>query len=135
MQMRDDENPYADAYSENGLKEKLAGYARTAGKEVIEKVLLLYYALQRSDTPGWAKATIIGALGYFITPLDAITDLAPLVGYSDDLGVLALALATVAGQIDDGVRQKTAGKLEAWFGPPEEPAPADTVKSTTGSAS
>ena len=44
----------------------------------------------------WAKATIVGALGYFITPLDAIVDLTPVVGYADDLGVLALAIAAVA---------------------------------------
>lgn len=111
-----EDNPYPEAYSERGLKDKLGAYAKTAGREVVEKVLLLYYALQRADTPGWAKATIIGALGYFIAPLDAIPDLTPLLGYSDDLGVLALALATVAGQIDDEVKRKTADRLEHWFG-------------------
>ncbi len=94
--MNDDENQFTGAFSEEDLREKLARYAKTAGREVVEKVLLLYYALQRPDTPGWAKATIIGALGYFIAPLDAIIDLTPGIGYADDLGVLALALATVA---------------------------------------
>ena len=50
-----------------------------AGKEVIEKALILYYCLQDDDTPAWAKTTIIGALGYFISPIDAIPDLVPVV--------------------------------------------------------
>lgn len=120
-----DENPYTDAYSESSLREKLTRYARSAGREVVEKVLLLYYALQRADTPAWAKATIIGALGYFIAPLDAITDFAPLVGYSDDLGVLALALATVASQIDDDVKQKAQARLQSWFGASDSSAALD----------
>ena len=62
------------------------------------------------------KATIAGALGYFIVPLDAIADITPAVGYADDLGVLALAIAAVAAYINDDVRRKTADKLEAWFG-------------------
>ncbi len=68
------------------------------------------------NTPAWAKATIIGSLGYFIAPLDAIVDLTPVVGYADDLGVLALALATVATYINDEVRDKAALKMQDWFG-------------------
>ena len=33
-----------------------------------------------------------GALIYFISPIDAIPDLAPLLGYMDDLGVIAAVL-------------------------------------------
>lgn len=109
-------NRYEAAFSEDGLSSKLTRYAKTAGREVVEKALLLYYALQQPHTPAWARATIISALGYFIVPLDAIADLTPGIGYADDLGVLALAIATVAGQIDDGVRRKAAARLETWFG-------------------
>jgi uncharacterized membrane protein YkvA (DUF1232 family) len=83
----------------------------------VEKALLLYYAMQQEKAPAWAKATIAGALGYFIVPLDAIADLTPAVGYADDLGVLALAIAAVATYINDDVRSKTASRLDAWFGP------------------
>ena len=79
-------------------------YAKAAGREVVEKALLLYYAMQEEKAPAWAKATIAGALGYFIVPIDAIADFTPAVGYADDLGVLALALAAVATYINDDVR-------------------------------
>lgn len=111
-----DHNEFEDAYSENGFWEKLKRYAKLAGKEVVEKALLLYYAMQEEKAPAWAKATIAGALGYFIVPLDAIADLTPAVGYADDLGVLALAVAAVAAYINDDVRAKTAKKIHAWFG-------------------
>ena len=109
-------SPYEDAYSESGFREKLSRYARVAGREVVEKALLLYYAMQEEKAPAWAKATIVGALGYFITPLDAIVDLTPVVGYADDLGVLALAIAAVATYINDNVREKTRVRMRQWFG-------------------
>jgi uncharacterized membrane protein YkvA (DUF1232 family) len=107
---------YQDAYSEDSFWDKLGKYAKAAGKEVVEKALLLFYAGQEEDAPAWAKATIVASLGYFIMPLDAIADLTPAVGYADDLGVLVLALAAVATYINDNVREKTALKMQRWFG-------------------
>ncbi len=107
---------YQDAYTEQGFWEKLGSYAKSAGKEVVEKALLLFYAGQEENAPAWAKATIVASLGYFIMPLDAIADLTPAVGYADDLGVLVLALAAVATYINDNVREKTALKMQDWFG-------------------
>ena len=112
----EDQNEFEDAYSDESFWNKLGQYAKAAGKEVVEKALLLYYAGHEEDAPAWAKATIIGSLGYFIAPLDAIVDLTPVVGYADDLGVLALALAAVATYINDNVREKTALKMQGWFG-------------------
>lgn len=122
------ENEFEKAYSENSFWTKLKRYATTAGREVVEKALLLFYAAQEEKAPAWAKGTIAAALGYFIVPLDAITDLAPMVGYADDLGVLALAVAAVASYINDDVRAKAAKKMADWFGegtPDEPPPPAD----------
>lgn len=122
-------NKYEEAFSESGFWNKLKKYAKTAGREVVEKALLLYYAAQEEKAPRWAKATIAGALGYFIVPLDAIADITPAVGYADDLGVLALAIAAVATYINDDVRNKTAGRMASWFGEEAElPDVPDTVE-------
>ena len=114
--MSDKNDEYASAFSDDGFWSKLAAFAKTAGSEVVEKALWLYYAFQNKDTPAWAKTAIVGALGYFISPIDAIPDVVPVVGYADDLGVLALAVATVATNIDQSVRDQAAGKLRDWFG-------------------
>jgi len=117
-------NEYEEAFSDPGFWEKLKKYALLAGREVVEKALLLYYAAQEEKAPAWAKATIAAALGYFIVPLDAIADLTPAVGFADDLGVLALAVAAVATYINDDVRKKTADKMRQWFGSGAAPAAA-----------
>ncbi len=116
-------NEYEEAFSERGFRAKLKKYGGTAGKEVVEKALLLFYAFQEEKAPKWAKATIAGALGYFIVPLDAIADITPAVGYADDLGVLVLAIAAVATYINEDVRNKTAAKMRSWFG--DKPAPQE----------
>lgn len=114
--MSDSKQDYQDAYSEESFWEKLQNFAKVAGREVVEKALLLYYAAQEENAPAWAKATVAGALGYFILPLDAIPDLAPVTGYTDDLGVLAIAMIALATYINEDVRAKAKAKLGQWFG-------------------
>ena len=63
-----------------------------------------------------AKTIIVAALGYFIAPMDAIPDVMPGVGFSDDLGALAVALAAVAMHIKPEHRQQAKEKLTTWFG-------------------
>ncbi|MFT6276583.1 MAG: uncharacterized membrane protein YkvA (DUF1232 family) [Halioglobus sp.] len=111
-----DEQDYPAQYTHDSFWAKMAGYAKSAGKEVVEKALLLYYAGQQEKAPAWAKATIVASLGYFIAPLDAIVDLTPVVGYADDLGVLVLALAAVSRYINDEVKAQTQDKMKNWFG-------------------
>lgn len=114
--MSEETSGFTNDYSDNSFWDKLKKFASTAGKEVIEKALQLYYALQAPATPIHAKAIIIGALGYFISPLDAIPDIVPLVGYADDLGVLTMAIATVATYITEDIKAKAEAKLNEWFG-------------------
>ena len=106
----------SEHYSEQSFWNKVKRYAKVAGKEVIGKALQLYYALEEPETPAWARATIYGALGYFILPLDIIPDIAPVVGFTDDLGAIVMALAAVSSCINDEVRRKAADKLAEWFG-------------------
>ena len=130
-----DQSGFEKEYSEEGFWDKLAKYARAAGVEVVEKALLLYYASQEEDAPAWAKATIVGALGYFITLIDAIPDITPVVGYADDLGVLVMAIAAVSAFINQNVKDKTQQKLADWFGDnsPEQPKQKRKQQRTIGS--
>ena len=107
---------YNKEYSDESFWGKVKEFAIKAGKEVIGKALILYYCLQDSDTPLWAKTAIIGALGYFISPIDAIPDITPIVGFADDLGVLAAASATVVLYIKEEHKENAKGKLKVWFG-------------------
>ncbi len=110
------QNDYSDNYSESDLWDKISKFAKSAGKDVIEKALILFYAASDPDTPKKAKAIIFSALGYFILPLDAIPDITPILGFSDDLGAIALALATVAAHIKPEHRDAAKQKIAQWFG-------------------
>lgn len=114
--MTDDNSKFKKDYSDDNFWNKVVKLAKKAGKDVIEKALLLYYAAQSPQTPVWAKTTIYGALGYFISPIDLIPDLMPVVGYSDDLAVLVAAIAAVSAYINEDVRKQAADKLTSWFG-------------------
>lgn len=118
---------YAPHYSEPRFWSKISRVAKRAGYELVEKALWLHYAARRPDTPAWAKATAYGALAYFILPLDAIPDWVPGFGYTDDLGALILAVATISQYIDDDVRARAATQLNAWFGTPEHHRTRDQV--------
>ena len=91
-------------------------YAKSAGEEVLETALKLYYAATDPDTPTWARTTMFAALGYFIAPLDAIPDAIPAAGFSDDLGVLVAAAATVAANLKEEHSEKARETLKKWLG-------------------
>ncbi len=95
---------------------KLAKFAKKAGASVVYAVLLLYFTLKKPDVPVKEKTTIIGALGYFILPVDLIPDMAVGIGFTDDLGALGIVLIQVAMYIDEDTKQKAKQKLADWFG-------------------
>lgn len=102
-------------FDHEGFWTKVRRVATRAGREVIEKALWLYYAAQSPATPAWARSVIYGALAYFVLPMDAIPDLIPVVGFTDDLGALAAAIATVSMYIDDDVKEKAKHTMARWF--------------------
>lgn len=102
-------------YSEETFTEKLKKYAKTAGIQVVYAALLLYFLMKDEKVPFKTKLTIAGALGYFILPSDAIPDLAPLIGFSDDLGVLIFALSQISIHITSEIKDKARKQLQHWF--------------------
>ena len=88
--------------------------AKTVGAQFTEKVLIAYFALNSPDTPTWAKAVLVPALGYFVMPFDAVPDVLPVVGYGDDALVLAAAIAAVAMHVSPEVKARARGKMADW---------------------
>lgn len=107
---------YGKEYSEDKFFDKIKKYAQQAGMKVVYTAMLLYYAYKRKETPMWARNVILGTLGYFISPIDALPDLTPLIGYTDDVGVLSFGLVTIACYVNDEVRIKARKKVKKWFG-------------------
>ena len=117
------ESDFAKHYSEESFSEKLSNYASAVGKEGIRDALILYalvlyYTLRDSsgNVATWAKGAIIGALGYFIFPLDVIPDLIPVTGFTDDLAIIASVMSLIASYIPSEAKQRANEKMIEWFG-------------------
>lgn len=75
---------------------------RTAGRVPFsETALAAFYSATDRATPLAAKATLFGALAYFVLPADVIPDLLPGIGFTDDFAVLLAAVRATAGSIRD----------------------------------
>lgn len=109
------ENPYRKHFTEKSLWQKTGDFAQAAGQQVIYAVLLLYYMFNDPAVSIRKKVTIGAALGYFIFPADAIPDITPLIGYSDDLGVLLFALTQIYSTITPEIKDKARRKMKDWF--------------------
>jgi uncharacterized membrane protein YkvA (DUF1232 family) len=70
-----------------------------------------WYAANDPATPSWVRATLIGALAYFVMPFDAVPDVFALLGYADDAAVLLAAVKAVGSHITQGHR----GRARRWL--------------------
>jgi len=64
-----------------------------------EDILTAYYCAFDRNTPTQVKATLAGAIAYFVLPIDAIPDVLPVIGFTDDAAVLAIAIKLMTDHI------------------------------------
>ena len=106
---------YQGNFSESGFWNKVKKVAQKAGAKVIYVALILYYELMDPNVSPKEKAIIIGALGYFILPIDLIPDAIPVAGFTDDLAALMAAYAYVKTHLTSGVKFQAQNKMREWF--------------------
>ncbi len=85
------------------------------------EVVAMYFCMLDAKTPLWVKTTVAAALAYFILPIDAIPDMLPIVGLSDDASVLAAAIAAISSHITAEHYQKAGDWLQTEQIHPAEP--------------
>ena len=91
----EENSDYAKNYSDNSFWNKVLNIAKKAGIKIIYLALLLYYALNSNNLSLRDRATIYFALGYLILPVDLIPDSIPIIGLTDDFGVLINAFKRI----------------------------------------
>lgn len=106
---------YKNDFSEVSFLDKVKNVFSKAGAGVIYASMILFYVLKEESTPIYIKGIIIGALGYFICPIDVIADVIPVLGFSDDLGAVVMALKTASTYVTDDIKMKARGKVLELF--------------------
>jgi uncharacterized membrane protein YkvA (DUF1232 family) len=64
-----------------------------------EDLIAGYYCAFDRHTPRQIRIALLGALAYFVLPLDAMPDIMPALGFADDAAVLATVVQLVASHI------------------------------------
>jgi len=108
-------NKYKKHFNLRAFNAKMKRVLRKVGIRGVYTILLLFYTLKQKDTPIWARNVVVGVLGYFISPVDAIPDLTPFIGYTDDFGLLGFGLVAVAAYINSEVRGKARSDVHKFF--------------------
>ena len=111
----DDVPSFESHYNEKKFWDKIINIAKGAGTAILRPALTLYYVLTDGNVSVTNKAYIIGALGYFILPLDIIPDFIAGIGYTDDLAVIAILLKQVNDNITPQIKEKVDLKIDELF--------------------
>lgn len=111
----DDLVKYQNEYSDEKFWDKAKKFAVKLGGNATYYALVLYYVLQSPDVTVSNKALILGALGYFILPIDLIPDMIPALGFTDDAAALALAYKAVKASVTPEIEAKAQAKVDEWF--------------------
>ena len=77
-----------------------------------EDLLAALYCALDPATDKKVKLILFGAAAYFLMPVDAVPDLFPLLGFTDDAAVIAAAIAAVRTSINDSHRDKARDTLQ-----------------------
>ena len=102
--------------SERRIIRKIRSALHSMSSEAVSQALTLFYTLRAPETPMWCRTVILGSLAYFISIIDGIPDLTPFLGYTDDISVMAAAIATVSQYITPEIKQKAKDKTRSLLG-------------------
>ena len=108
---------YGTYYSDNRFWKKVERVAKKVGATVLLPVFTLYYMLQDDKVSLQHKAYIVGALGYFILPIDLIPDgILPVIGFTDDIAVMTLVLKLVKDSITPEIKARPTARVSEITG-------------------
>jgi len=77
-----------------------------------DQALSVWYAARDPETPAAAKGMMLGALAYFVLPIDAIPDIFAGIGFTDDAAVFAALIATLGANIKRRHRNAASETVE-----------------------
>ncbi|MEM9441567.1 MAG: YkvA family protein [Pseudomonadota bacterium] len=77
-----------------------------------EDLVAAYYCAADRNTPAYVRAVLLGAIAYFVLPVDMVPDVLAGLGFTDDASVLAAAVAAVGRHLQPQHRALAQQALE-----------------------
>ncbi|MGD9742641.1 MAG: YkvA family protein [Dongiaceae bacterium] len=78
----------------------------------LDELVAAYYCALDPKTPLQAKAVLMGAIAYFVMPVDMLPDFLAWFGFTDDAAVLYAAIKTVTGSIKPDHRERARAIID-----------------------
>jgi uncharacterized membrane protein YkvA (DUF1232 family) len=76
-----------------------------------EDAVAAYYCALDRETPLRVRGMLLAALAYFILPVDALPDVLPTLGFTDDAAVLMATLQLITSHIQPAHREAARAAL------------------------
>ena len=83
-------------------------------------MLSAYFSGRYTKVPWKSIVTALGAVLYFVNPMDLIPDFILAAGYLDDAAVIAFCLNAIRGDLDEFLKHKNEEKPQNSAGPAPE---------------
>jgi uncharacterized membrane protein YkvA (DUF1232 family) len=81
-----------------------------------DDLVAAYFCAIDPATPHRVRGILLGALAYFVLPIDAVPDFLAGIGFSDDITVLVAAIAMVRSHITPAHREAAKRAMDAMAG-------------------
>lgn len=96
-------DPAVTAGREERVRASFWNTVRKAARRIpfMQDVVAAYYCALDPATPARTRTILLAALAYFVLPADFVPDFIAGFGFTDDMTVLAAALAAVRGSMKD----------------------------------
>ncbi len=114
IDVKNQSGEYTEHYSDEKFINKAKKMGKGLGNKAFHAAATLFVALKSGDMPKKDKLIILGALGYFIFPIDIVADLLPVIGLSDDAFIIIAALTKVYGSITDEMKEDGRALVERF---------------------
>ncbi|WP_239323806.1 YkvA family protein [Snodgrassella gandavensis] len=102
-------------FNERSFLAKLAKNALRLGKPVVVQLYTLYLLFKSPETPLRSKMLILGALVYFLSPIDLIPDFLGPLGFTDDIAVITMVCRQLQAAITPALKEQALAAIARFF--------------------
>jgi uncharacterized membrane protein YkvA (DUF1232 family) len=106
---------YIKYYDEHQLLGTLRIIGGKIGSQIVMYAIVMLILIRDNNVPAKVKITLMAALGYLILPTDLITDVLPVIGFTDDIAFLSYVISSTTEYITPEVKSKARKKMAVWI--------------------